>query len=69
MKINHRGGEWTVTMSFGEAHDDDADSPADHALAAVADESAVSRSEIKSRVVRYHEDGVTVVVSRADEQL
>lgn len=67
MDINHQEGEWTVTMSFPKAHD--VDSPANHALAAVAEEYAVSRSEIRSRVVRYHDDGVTVVVSRADEQL
>lgn len=32
-----------------------------------AEEYAVSRSQIRSRVVRYHEDGVTVVVSRGTD--
>ncbi|WP_273837498.1 hypothetical protein [Halococcus sp. PRR34] len=64
MDIKQQEGEWTVAMSFGKARD--VDSPADHALTAVAEEYAVSRSKIKSRVVRYHEDGVTVVVSQSD---
>jgi hypothetical protein len=56
-----------ATMKVAEAGD--ADSPMDYALAAVAQEYAASRSQIMTRVVRYHDDGVTVVVSRADRQL
>ena len=43
------------------------DSPGDHAVAAVAHEYAVKRSEIRSRAVRYHDDGATVVVSRGTD--
>jgi hypothetical protein len=67
MDITHQEGEWIATMTVAEAQD--ADSPMNHALATVAQEYAVSRSQITSRVVRYHKDGVTVVVSRADGQL
>jgi hypothetical protein len=55
-------------MSYPETHEID-DSPPDHAVAAVAQEYAVTQSEIRSRVVRYHDSGVTVVVSPTDEQL
>lgn len=53
-------------MSYPERREID-DSPADHAIDAVAQKCAVTRSEIRSRVVRYHDDGVTVVVSRGTD--
>ncbi|EMA56522.1 hypothetical protein [Halococcus thailandensis] len=68
MDINQQEDEWIATMSYSERRDID-ESPGDHAVAAVAHEYAVSRSEIRSRVVRYHDDGVTVVVSQSDGQL
>ena len=68
MDINQQEGEWIATMSYPETHEIDG-SPSDHAVAAVAQEYAISRSEIRSRVVRYHNDGVTVVISRSDGQL
>ena len=66
MDISQQDGEWKITMSYPETHEIDG-SPGDHAVAAVAHEYAVSRSEIRSRVVRYHDDGVTVVVSRGTD--
>lgn len=66
MDINQQENEWIVTMSYPERREID-DSPADHAIDAVAQKCAVTRSEIRSRVVRYHDDGVTVVVSRGTD--
>ena len=66
MEINQQEDEWIVTMSYPERHEID-DSPGDHAIAAVAQKYAVTRSEIRSRIVRYHDDSVTVVVSRGTD--
>lgn len=66
MEINQQEGEWIATMSYPETHEIDG-SPGDHAVAAVAQEHAVTQSEIRSRVVRYHDDSVTVVVSRGTD--
>ena len=63
MEIEQQEDEWIVTMSYPERRGIDG-SPGDHAVAAVAQEYTVARSMIRSRVVRYHDDGVTVVVSR-----
>jgi len=67
MEIDRRNDEWEVTMSADERRE--IDSPPDHAVAAVAQEYAINRSHIRSRVVRYHDGSVTVVVSRSDGQL
>ena len=66
MDINQQEDEWIATMSYPETHEIDG-SPGDHAVAAVAQEYAVNLAEIRSRVVRYHDDGVTVVVSRGTD--
>jgi hypothetical protein len=66
MDINQQEDDWIATMSYPERHEID-ESPGDHAVAAVAHEYAVTQSEIRSRVVRYHDDGVTVVVSRGTD--
>ena len=68
MNINREEDEWIATMSYPETHEIDG-SPSDHAVAVVAQEYAVNRSQIRSRVVRYHDGGVTVVISRSDGQL
>ena len=66
MDINQQEGEWIATMSYSERRDID-ESPGDHAVATVAQEYTVNLAEIRSRVVRYHDDGVTVVVSRGTD--
>ena len=66
MDINQQEEEWIATMSYPETHEIDG-SPGDHAVAAVAQEYVVNLAEIRSRVVRYHDDGVTVVVSRGTD--
>ena len=63
MDIERQEDNWIITMSHPERHEIDG-SPGDHAVAAVAQEFAVDLAEIRSRVVRYHDDGVTVVISR-----
>jgi hypothetical protein len=66
MEINQQEDEWIATMSYSERRDIDG-SPGDHAVAVVAKEYGVNLAEIRSRVVRYHDDGVTIVVSRGTD--
>jgi len=67
MDIHQQDDEWEVTMAYAEIQEIDIHPP-DRAVATVAQEYAIDRSQIRSRVVRYHDGSVTVVVSRSDER-
>jgi hypothetical protein len=49
MEINQQEGEWIATMTYPETHEIDG-SPSDHAVAAVAQEYAVNRSQIAFKI-------------------
>ena len=63
MNISPRNGRWVVAMSWSEAHEAFKDgSPAEHAIAAVADCHDIASVQLRSSVIRASEDGMTVVV-------
>jgi hypothetical protein len=64
MEITARNGRWNVTIDWPEAHEayDEEGSPAERAIAAVAERHDVAVDQFRSTVIRTSEDGLTVVV-------
>ena len=63
MEIDYQSGRWTVELSWSEVHEaHEESSPAERAISAVADRHEVAADQLRSSVIRAHEDGMTVVV-------
>lgn len=63
MNITARNGRWAVALSWPEVYDAyEEGSPAERAIAAVAERHDIASKRLRTSIIRASEDGMTVVV-------